>query len=250
MTNTNTNTNTPADVVGTGNEGWPLVLHVAACTLSRQMATGHRKRGEDQRADRYNARIDESTVWDAMADTWLRFADRMHAHPTRSYQPTAGASRLMVGMSKMALADRESGRRDVVTGRDRPRQRVDGDREYVAHLDADVALADHQAHGEAVGTQYDVHDATARAIGRLPAALQPTARHMLLTGSVAVPDGVARATWFRRVADVRQALKRLLPAVGIDTTEREAPRKRDTRGVGRPLVPINGNLEPVALGRG
>lgn len=256
MNDTNTNTNTPNDIVGTGRSGWPRVLHVAACTLARQMASGHSKRGEDQRTDRYEARIDASTAWDAVADTYVRHADRLFAHPTRSYQPTADASRLLVGMSKQTLRRLERGERDVATGKDRPRcNRRDEEgntvQVYAAHVDADVALADHEARGEAIGADYDVADATARAIDRLPAALQPTARHMLLSGGSAdVPEGVASKTWYRRVADVRQALKRILPECGLAVTERTEKRTRDQRATARPLVPINGNLEPVALGRG
>lgn len=246
------NNNAPADVVGTGSRGWPLALHVAACAMVRQMATGHKRRGADQRAARYDARFDDATVWDVLADVYTEYAPRLFAHPSRQYEPTSDACRLFVGMAKQRLSERTKGMKDTVTGKHQPRRGSarQGSMSYIAHLDADVALAEHEAHGEAVASDYDVHDATARALGRLPVDLQPTARHMLLCGSATVPDGVARATWFRRVADVRQAMKRLLPAVGIEAEERAEPRKRDTRSAGRPLVPVNGSLEPVALGRG
>ena len=208
-----------ADVVSIDGDSWSNVVHRAACALVSQANSGHRKAAADGdvvRSSRYAPRYDESVMWDAIADTYVANADRLLAHPTRCYAPNDDRGRLLGGMAKVELGRRERGERDIVTGRERPRRGPRGKRRYVAHVDADEALAEH-ATDDTSAEHYDVHEATVRAVELLPEALRPTARHMLATGAdgVVIPDGVARRTYFRLVADVREHMRTLLPKVGL-----------------------------------
>lgn len=208
-----------ADVVGIDGDSWSNVVHRAACALVSQANTGHRRKGADGvvvMSGRYAPRFDANVMWDVIADTYVEHAARLFAHPTRCYEPNAERGRLLGGMAKVALARRERGERDLVTGKERPRKGTGKARRYHAHVDADEALATAAADNADVDA-YDVHEATAAAVERLPEHLRPTARHMLLTGNdgVVIPEGVARRTYFRLVADVREHMRTLLPAVGL-----------------------------------
>jgi hypothetical protein len=237
---------------------WRELLNRATLTLTRQRCSGHRKADNvagyaTQQRAAYPARIDESVVWDSIADTLLdrhvrkaTDASAISDYDLAQERPSPSTIQATIGLARVALADRASGMRDVVTGKDPARIEVtefvyDDEhewlttatvevgsraadvnekgwittakvRKYASHHDSDVALAN-VAKSDAALVSLEQREEVAACIAELPDSLRVTALNAIAGGGC--PDGVPAAVYRKRLQRMREALAIKFRARGL-----------------------------------